>query len=346
MEEIIRVLKFISAHNHPREGELLKLVVKAERYYSYLVAMGNLSIATSNAGLVWRYVLDIFNAGAKFYIIPTLMLTKETTQATISEAARSGIKAVKFLPGGTSTNSDEGISFFDLLSRRGRKLLAEIEKNSLLLLMHCELVKDKNGRLIDPRERSLRALPFLEILIGDFPNLKIVVEHANDRATIDFVRSARENVWATLRPHDTILVYKDVCDKSGEIINALNYAKPIAKSEDDRLAVLEAMVGGEDEFFYGPDSAPHLLASKIKNKKAGIFLPSFVAIPLVVEIFEQAGALHHLKKFTVDTARRIYSLPEITEELTLKQENWQVPQSYHGIPLFMGGKRLEWKIVE
>ena len=231
---ILVVKKFISAHNHLREGKLLPLIVKAERFYSYLVAMGNLSTATSTWKLVLNYVSEIIGTGAKFQIIPTLMLTKKTTREIISEAARHGIKVIKFLPEGTSTNSDEGISFFDLLSSRGRELLAEAEKNEMLTLYHAELIKSQNGRLIDERERSLRSLPFLEKVAKLFPDLKIVVEHANDQATIDFVRSARKNVWATLRPQDTMLVYENVCDQSGKIIHPLNYAKPIAKSDNDR----------------------------------------------------------------------------------------------------------------
>ncbi len=110
----IKVLKFISGHNHLREGVLLRWIIKAERFYSYVVAMGNLAIATSTSRLVWNYVLEIIKQ-AKFEIIPTLMLTKETTIEIIREAARHGIKAVKFLPGNTSTNSGQGISFFNLL---------------------------------------------------------------------------------------------------------------------------------------------------------------------------------------------------------------------------------------
>ena len=340
-----KVKKFISAHNHLREGKLLHWVVRAERFYSYLVAMGNLAIATSTSGLVLDYVFNIIGAGAKFVALPNQKKTKNTTVDTISEVARYGyIKAVKFLPANTSTGSEKGISFFDLLSSHGRKLLAEIERGNLLFLIHAELIRDKNGKLIDPRERSLMAIPFLKIIAKDFPNLRIVIEHANDRATIEFVRKARKNVWATLRPQDTMLTYDDVYDKTGKF-HPLNYALPIAKSLDDALAVHEAMVGGEDKFFYGPDSAPWLLEDKLKGK-AGIFIPSKYAIPLVVEIFEKAKAINHLQKFTVDIARELYGLHEVIEELTLIAESQVVPHSYHGIPLFMAGETLKYKIIE
>jgi len=341
----IEVLMFVSGHNHLREGELLPWIVEAERYYSYLVAMGNKRIPTDTAELSLGYVNDIRQADAKFITIPTLMLTNRTTREVIREAAARGIKAVKLTPGGTSTNSDEGISLFDLISTRGYGLIEEIVTNRMLLLIHAELIKDKRGRIIDERDRCARALAFLEKIVHDFPDLRLVVEHANDRQTINFVRGS-QNVWASLRPHDAILTYGDVCGPGGEIINPLNYAKPIAKSKDDRVAVLEAIVGGEDYFFYGPDSAPWLMKAKMRAHKACIFLPSFIAVPLVVQIFERANAMHNLYKYTVDVARRVYGLPQIIGHLTLKKERQRIPESCHGIPLFLAGRTLDWQIVE
>jgi len=84
----------------------------------------------------------------------------------------------------------------------------------------------------------------------------------------------------------------------------------------------------------------------LREGKAGIFLPSFAAIPCLVEIFEDANAMQHLQKFTVDIAREVYGLLEVTERLVLKRESWRVSYSYHGVPVFLGGKSLRYKIVE
>jgi len=347
-DQVINVLSFISAHNHLREGLFLNDIIEAERYYSYLVAMGNLSSPTDTAESVMDYDAKI-ERDAEFTSIPTLMLTKRTSVEVIEDAYERGIRAVKFLPGSTSTNSDDGISFFDLMEPHGYYLMDAIVDSGMLFLVHAELSNCRNGAPIDEFARCARALPFLEQIVFHFGSeIKMVVEHANDRLTIEFVRQASKkglNVWATIRPHDTILTWDDVCDaKTGKVIHPLNYAKPIAKTEDDRLAALEAMVGGEDCFFYGPDSAPHPLIDKM-NGKAGIFVPSWLAIPLVVQTFERTSSLHKLQKFTVDVARKVYGLPEVKRILTLKKTPFNIPQTYHGIPVFLAGKTLDWQII-
>lgn len=347
--DCISILRFISGHNHLREGEILKPIVHAERFYSYLIAMGNLSVPTNTADLALAYATEIKLAGAKFTPIPTLMLNKRTTPEIIREAATKGIKAVKFVPGSTSVNSDEGISFFDIMGPKGYSLMDAIVTSRMLFSVHAELINLRSGEPINEFDRCARALPFLEEIIFYFgEEIRMVIEHANDRQTIEFVRqTSREglNVWATIRPHDTILTYDDVCTARGEIIFPGNYAKPIAKTEDDRVAALEAMVSGEDCFFYGPDSAPHQLPEKMTVPKAGIFIPSIYGIPLVVQTFERTGMMRNLKTFTVDVARQVYGLPEVTQTLTLVKKRQRVPETYYNIPLFLGGRMLDWQIA-
>ena len=97
------------------------------------------------------------------------------------------------------------------------------------------------------------------------PGLRIVFEHITTRAAVEFVRSARAGVAATITPQH-LLMNRNALFAGG--IRPHLYCLPVLKTEDDREALLEAATSGDPRFFLGTDSAPHAR----HTKESGLWL--------------------------------------------------------------------------
>lgn len=221
----------------------------------------------------------------------------------------------------------------------------EAEKLGIIFSGHWELNKDpKSGKSIPEVKREVAAISYLEKIIQDFPKLKIVVEHATTQEMLEFVKKAPDNVAATLTVHHALLTYQDVFDEKEKIKNSFNYCKPVAKSGDDRQAVVKAMVSGNKKFFFGSDSAPHNISQKIKEKPAAGIFSAPVVLPLLCQIFEKTDKLDMLENFVSKFGAEFYGLPLNQKKITLKSQDWKIPLNYEEIPIFKGGETLEWQI--
>jgi dihydroorotase len=122
----------------------------------------------------------------------------------------------------------------------------------------------------------------------------------------------------------------------------------VLKRERDRLALLEAVAGGDARFFLGTDSAPHARGEKeAPCGCAGIF-SAHAALELYAEAFEAAGALHRLPAFAGEFGARFYGLPPNEGTIVLERAEWSVPADYPFadttvVPLRAGG-RLGWRL--
>ena len=86
------------------------------------------------------------------------------------------------------------------------------------------------------------------------------------------------------------------------------YCAPILKSEYDRLALVQAATSGNCKFFLGTDSAPHVEGKKIASCGcAGIF-SSPLAIPLLIQLFEENHSLKKIEPFVSKNGRAFYGL--------------------------------------
>lgn len=331
-------------HVHLRTGQMLADVLPFSNIFGRCVVMGNLPQPIVNAQDVKRYREEIFCHRPNFIPLMSVMLVNQTTPQIVLEAHQEGARVLKLIPGGASTNSDEGVSLDKL--EQFYPVLEKAQELGMIFSGHWELGKDfQSGQDIPEVEREVAALPYLKRLTNSFPKFKIVVEHVSTRAMADFVKSCCDNVAATITAHHAVLTFKDVLNEKGEIKNPLNYCKPIAKSEDDRRAVIEAMISGNKKFFFGSDSAPHNISQKIKeNPAAGIF-SSPIAVPLLAEIFEGQGRLERLEDFVSRFGAEFYGLPTSDEKIILRRGKHKVPILYRGIPIFKGGGELEWHIA-
>ena len=116
-----------------------------------------------------------------------------------------------------------------------------------------------------------------------------------------------------------------------------------------RLALVQAATSGLPQFFLGTDSAPH--ASHLKEHASGCAgcYTAPCAIELYAEAFDAAGALDKLEAFASFYGADFYGLPRHTGQITLKREDWTVPEvlpfGEAEIKPLRGGETLHWRLV-
>ena len=83
-----------------------------------------------------------------------------------------------------------------------------------------------------------RFLPHLHKIHAQFPNLRIVLEHATTRAAVEAVKACGPTVAATITAHHLALVVDDWAGQSW------NFCKPVAKFPSDRSALRDVIKEG------------------------------------------------------------------------------------------------------
>ncbi|MBC7657771.1 MAG: dihydroorotase, partial [Frankiaceae bacterium] len=244
-------------HLHLRDGDSLRAVLPdTARRFGRAIVMPNLlpPVRTVDDALAYRdRILAALPSGMRFEPLMTLYLTEATTPADIRAAKTSGqVHAVKYYPAGATTNSQSGVT--DL--SRCNDVFEAMQDAGMPLLLHGE-VTDGDVDVFDREavfiERHLRRL------VDAYPRLKIVLEHVTTREGIDFVRSARSGVAATLTAHH-LLMNRNAMFRGGLRPHA--YCLPVIKRELHRQALLTAATSGDPRFFLGTDSAPHARSAK------------------------------------------------------------------------------------
>ncbi|MBP6700935.1 MAG: dihydroorotase, partial [Halioglobus sp.] len=125
---------------------------------------------------------------------------------------------------------------------------------------------------------------------------------------------------------------------------------PILKRNIHQLELQEAATSGNPRFFLGTDSAPHSTGAKeTRCGCAGVYT-AHAAIEFYAEVFEQLGALDALEGFASHFGADFYRLPRNTDSITLRQEQWQVPEQ---LPLgrdfltpMRAGEGMSWRVVD
>lgn len=331
-------------HLHLRDGALLAAVLPhTAARFARAVVMPNLSppIATTAAAVAYRErILAALPAGLKFEPLMTLYLTDNTPAAEIRRAHESGlVVGVKLYPAGATTNADSGVT--DLARCAGA--IEAIEEAGLVLQVHGEVTAPEVD--VFDRERVFIE-QVLAPLIERHPHLKVVLEHVTTADGVEFVRSARPGIAATITPQH-MLLNRNALFTGG--LRPHHYCLPVLKAEHHRLAVLGAATSGEERFFLGTDSAPHTRRSKESDCGcAGIFSAP-VGIEAYAEAFEAAGALPRLEAFASEHGARFYGLPLNDEEFMLEKRDWRPPAEYVAgddrlVP-FRAGETIHWALA-
>jgi len=330
-------------HLHVREGEALKCVVPdTAKQFGRAIIMPNLATPITTAKQAQAYRDEIIAAipDVDFEPLMTLYLTNNTTPKIIREAKATGIvHGLKLYPAGATTNSDKGVTDIKNIY----PALEAMQEEGLLLLVHGE-VTDPEIDIFDREKVFIENI--LKPLTRKFPTLKVVLEHITTADAVEFVEQAPENIAATITAHHLLMNRNDIF-KGG--IRPHHYCLPILKREMHRKALVKAASSGSPKFFLGTDSAPHTQGAKESACGCAGMYTAYHAMELYTEVFDKAEALDKLEGFASLYGPKFYGLPINKGSITLKREQWEVPESLalgddKIIPL-RAGQNCKWKVL-
>jgi len=330
-------------HLHVRDGEPMRTVVAhSAAQMGRAIIMPNLRPPVTTAALASAYrdrIRAATPAGAAFEPLMTLYLTDNLPPDEIARARDAGVAALKLYPAGATTNSDAGVT--DI--RKTYPTLEAMQRAGMPLLVHGEVTSpqvdlfDREAVFIDEQLIPLRR---------DMPELKIVMEHITTTEAAQYVAGAGRFTAATITAHH-LLYNRNAIFTGG--IRPHYYCLPVLKRETHRLALVAAAAGGSDRFFLGTDSAPH--AAHLKEHALGCAgcYTGHAALEMYAEAFDSAGALDKLEAFASFHGPDFYGLPRNSGKITLRREEWTVPDSYPfgdaNLKPLRSGETMPWRVV-
>jgi dihydroorotase len=337
-------------HLHLRDGAAMAAVLPfTAARFARAIVMPNLKppVTTTDGAAQYRgRILAALPSGAKFTPLMTLYLTDGTAPQEIERARASGfVHGCKLYPAGATTNADSGVT--DI--RRLDAVLARMAELDLPLLVHGEVT----ARDVDVFERETRFI--VEVLaptISRHPKLRVVFEHITTRGAVEFVKSARDGVAATITPQH-LLHNRNAIFEGG--IRPHYYCLPVLKTEPDRTALLEAATSGDPRFFLGTDSAPHAQHTKENGCGCAGMFSAHAGIELYAEAFEAADRLDRLEGFASDFGADFYRLPRNDERIRLVKRSWSPPANYpfpgdrggeNRLVPMRAGESIAWQLVQ
>lgn len=323
----------LDMHLHLRDGVMLENVAPLSAYsFSGALIMPNLVPPVSTLDALKAYKERILAAVPNDYFEPLMTLFYKNYDKDFLANVADAITAIKLYPAGITTNSEGGVSNFNL--HEMRPTLEAMSELNIPLCVHGE----SDGFVMD---REAEFMSIYEMLATNFPKLKIIMEHITTKEAVAMLERY-ENIYATITVHHLLLTLDDVV---GGLMQPHHFCKPIAKRPEDREALLKVALMGHPKVMFGSDSAPHP-----QNKKescgcaAGVFSAP-IALQLLCEIFDEHNALENLQAFVSDNAQNIYGICAEFKEVTLEKRDFVVPEHYGSVVPLFAGKTIKWAIA-
>ncbi|TID27527.1 homodimeric type dihydroorotase [Venturia nashicola] len=276
-------------HVHLRDGKMMELVTPTIRKggVNTVYVMPNLVPPLTKVKDVLDYKTRLEKLAPGVNFLMSLYLHTDITPETIIEAKKAGITGVKSYPAGVTTNSSSGVVDYDIFFP-----VFEVYRDSpiasildILLNLHGESPSTP-GSDVTVLNAEEKFLPTLLMLHEKFPKLRIILEHCTSARAIGAVKQCGSSVVATITAHHLFLTVDDV------VADPFCFCKPVAKTPEDRDALLRAAVSGNPKFFLGTDSAPHPAIAKRGGadgrgkSAAGVFTQPY-ATQTVLSAFEE-----------------------------------------------------------
>ena len=324
----------LDMHLHLRDNQMLELIAPlSARDFCAAVIMPNLIPPLCNLEDLKAYKMRIMKACKDENFTPLMTLFFKNYDEKFLQSAKDEIFSIKLYPAGITTNSNGGVSSFDI--EYLKPTLEAMSDLNIPLLVHGET----NDFVMD-RESNFAKI--YEKLAKYFPRLKIVMEHITTKTLCELLKDY-ENLYATITLHHLMITLDDVV---GGKMDPHLFCKPIAKRYEDKDALCELAFSGYEKAMFGSDSAPHPKDTKeCCGCAAGVFSAP-VILPVLVELFEKHSNETNLQKFISDNACKIHNLKfENDKIITLEKQEWQVAQKYGDVVPFMAGKTLNFKVA-
>lgn len=322
----------LDMHLHLRDAVMLENVAPLTAYsFSGALVMPNLVPPVDTLEAFDAYKERIMAAVPNDYFEPYMTLFYKNYDKDFLVSVADSITAVKLYPAGITTNSEGGVSSFDIETMRPTlEAMSELE---IPLCVHGETA----GFVMD---REAEFMSIYELLATNFPNLKIIMEHITTKAAVQMLDKF-ENIYATITVHHLLLTLNDVV---GGMMKPHLFCKPIAKRPEDLDALLSVALEAHPKVMFGSDSAPHPQHAKEScGCAAGVFTAP-IALQLLCEIFDQYGKLGNLQAFVSDNAQNIYGICPEFKEITLEQRPFIVPEHYGKVVPMYAGETIGWAI--
>ncbi len=279
-------------HLHIREGEIMKKVLPfTYNDFSRALIMPNLDdpVFTRKQALEYRKkIKECLPYSSNFKPLLTLYLNSSLDFQDIQNAFEDKIIfALKYYPKGATTNSKSGID--DV--KETMDILEKMCVNNIPLCIHGE----SNDQKIDIYDREKYFIENeLKFIMKELPELKITLEHITTTEAVSYILESSPNLKASITLHHLLI------NRNEMFLNGLQphyFCLPVAKREEHRKELLKVALSGNDKFFLGTDSAPHVKEKKLSECGcAGIF-SSPVTLQTLIQLFDDYDCLENLESF-------------------------------------------------
>lgn len=324
----------LDMHLHLRDADMLQTVAPlSAEYFSGALIMPNLLPPITDKDALLAYKNRIVDAiGDRVFTPYMTLFFKPDYSREFLESISSELTAIKLYPAGITTNSEGGLSGFDVDELR--PVLTAMSQLDIPLCIHGET----NGFVMD-REKEF--VPVYEKLASNFPDLTIIMEHITTKASVEAL-DKYDNLYATITLHHLLITLDDV---AGGMLQPHLFCKPIAKRYEDREALLSVALQAHPKVMFGSDSAPHPQdAKECPGCAAGVFTAP-IALQALAELFDKHNKLNNLQAFVSSNACQIYGIEPIDKMISLEKKPFLVPDHYGTVVPMFAGKELSWSIV-
>jgi dihydroorotase len=322
----------LDMHLHLRDGDMLANIAPySAKNFSGAIIMPNLvpPITTKESLLAYKDQIIKATNGESF--TPYMTLFFKNYSYEFLKQIKDEITSIKLYPDGATTNSDGGVSSFDI--EELRETLEAMSELNIPLNIHGET----NDFVMD-REKNF--IPIYRQLATTFPKLKIIMEHITTKDAVD-VLDEYDNLYATITLHHLLITLDDV---AGGMLKPHLFCKPIAKRDEDRDALLKLALTAHPKVMFGSDSAPHPKSAKEAcGCAAGIFTAP-TALQELASLFDRHNALDNLQSFISDNGVNIYQIKPIYKEVTLVKKDFIIADEYNGVVPFNNSTTCSWSI--
>lgn len=325
----------LDMHLHLRDGDMLQTVAPlSSNSFAGAIIMPNLVPPVTSKDEVISYKNRILEAIGDDKFTPYMTLFfKPTYTKEFLESVKDEITAIKLYPAGITTNSEGGVSGFDIDELK--MTLTAMSELNIPLCIHGET----NGFVMD---REAQFVPIYESLATNFPKLKIIMEHITTKESVEAL-DRFENLYATITLHHLMITLDDV---AGGMLEPHLFCKPIAKRPEDREALRKVALEAHPKVMFGSDSAPHPQhAKEASHCSAGVFTAP-IALQVLTELFVEHSTVDKLQDFVSGNAHKIYSnivVPQTT--VVLEKKPFVVPEKYGEVVPMYAGETIGYSIL-